>query len=68
MVLRERRWRVGVGFCVTLAIMISAPLLFDWQIYPRYLTLLSDRTVVLPQQWATPTLGTAINLLLGEPA
>lgn len=63
---RERRWRVGAGFVVTFAIMASAPLLLDPQIYPRYLALLSDPTVVLPQDWATPTLGTAISVLVGN--
>ena len=65
-VLRERRWHVGAGFAVAFAIMASAPLLLDHQIYARYLALLSDRTVVLPQDWATPTLGTAISVLVGN--
>jgi hypothetical protein len=63
---RERRWQVGAGFVVTFAIMAIAPLLLDQQIYARYLALLSDRTVVLPQDWATPTLGTAISVLVGN--
>jgi len=62
---RERRWQVGAGFAATFAVMASAPLFLDHQIYARYLALLSDRTVVLPQDWATPTLGTAVSVLFG---
>jgi hypothetical protein len=65
-VVRERKWQVGFGFAITFAIMASIPLLLDNQIYARYLTLLSDRTVVSPPQWATPTLGTAFNVLIGN--
>lgn len=64
-VLRERQWRLAAGFCLTLALLAGAPLLFDGQIYGRYLALLNDGSVVQPQQWATPTLGTAVNVRLG---
>lgn len=64
-VLHERQWRLAAGFGLTLALMAGAPLIFDGQIYARYLALLADGTVIQPQQWATPTLGNAVNLLLG---
>ena len=64
-VLHERKWRLAAGFSLTLALMAGAPLVFDGQIYPKYFALLADRSVIQAQEWATPTLGTAVNLLLG---
>jgi len=67
-VVREHKWRVAIGFILTFVVMAGLPFLFDSQIYGRYVTLLSDRTVTLPQDWATPTIGTTVNALVGNQA
>lgn len=64
-VVRQRQWRVAAGFFLMFAIMAGLPLLFDSQIYGRYLALLADRTVTSPRDWATPTIGTALSALVG---
>ena len=63
---RERKWQIAGGFLAVFALMAGVPLLFDGQVYARYLTLMSDRTVVQPLDWATPTIGTAVNALFGS--
>jgi hypothetical protein len=64
-VLWERQWRLGAGFVSIFAIMVIAPTLWDRQIYATYLSVISDRRVVLPIDWANPTIGTAANVFLG---
>lgn len=62
---RERNWRFGAGLLLTFATMAALPLIFDGQVYARYLALMADTSVVQAQQWATPTLGMVANVLHG---
>jgi len=64
-VLRERQWRLAAGFVSMFAIMVIAPTLWDRQIYATYVSVMSDRAVILPTDWANPTIGTAVNVLFG---
>lgn len=62
---RQRRWQVAAGFLTVFAVMAVLPLLLDGEIYVRYFWLMSEREVVLPMDWLNPTIGMAINRLLG---
>ena len=64
-VVRERQWRLGAGFLSIFGLMVILPTLWDRQIYGTYMSVMSDRTVVLATDWANPTIGTAVNVFFG---
>jgi hypothetical protein len=62
-IIRERQWRVLMGMIVSMSILITIPHLFNLKVLSQYVT-----TVVAtggPSNWATPTLGGYLRLLVG---
>jgi hypothetical protein len=49
-------------------LLALTPLWWNPAIYSQYVELLSSHAVVQPIEWATPTLGTALGVLLGNPS
>jgi len=66
-VLREKIWRLALGTAIAIVLLVLIPLWWNAAIYTRYAELLSSHAVVQPTEWATPTLGTALGVLLGDP-
>ncbi|HEX7233249.1 MAG TPA: hypothetical protein VF452_22905, partial [Candidatus Binatia bacterium] len=66
-VLREKIWRLALGSGVAVLLLVLAPLWWNAAIYAEYVKLLSSHAVVQPTEWATPTLGIALGVLLGDP-
>ena len=66
-VLREKSWRLGLGAGVAELLLMLTPLCWNAAIYTQYAELLSSHAVVQPAEWATPTLGTAMGVLLSDP-
>ena len=67
-VLKEKLWRLALGAAVAGLLLVLMPLGWNSAIYSRYAELLRSHAVVQPTQWATPTLGTALGVLLGNPS
>jgi hypothetical protein len=65
-VLRERQWQLGAGFVSLFGVMVILPTLWDPQIYLSYINVMSDRRVILPIDWANPTVGMAVSALFGN--
>jgi len=65
--LHEYCWRLALGAVVATLAMAVMPLWWNPATYVQYAQLLSSRDVVNPIEWATPTLGTALGLLFGNP-
>jgi Glycosyltransferase family 87 len=66
-VVREKIWRLALGATVAVSLLVLTPLWWNAAIYTRYAELLSSHAVVQPSEWATPTLGTALGVLLSDP-
>ncbi|HEY1235825.1 MAG TPA: glycosyltransferase family 87 protein [Candidatus Binatia bacterium] len=66
-VLREKIWRLALGAGIAILLLVLTPLWWNAAIYTQYAELLSSHAVVQPTEWATPTLGTALGVLLGDP-
>ncbi|MGN6734631.1 MAG: glycosyltransferase family 87 protein [Candidatus Binatia bacterium] len=67
-VLKEKLWRLALGAAVAGLLLVLMPLGWNSAIYTEYVELLSSHAVVQPIEWATPTLGTALGVLLGNPS
>jgi hypothetical protein len=67
-VLREKLWRLALGAAIAGLLLVLMPLGWNSAIYTEYVELLSSHAVVQPIEWATPTLGTALGVLLGNPS
>jgi hypothetical protein len=64
---KNSKWRLLVGFMLAGLSVASLPLLLDRQIYLQYSELLATGVVIRPLDWATPSLGTALAVLLAIP-
>jgi len=62
---RDRKWQLVAGFTLAFMFLAAVPVFIDGQIYTRYLNFMFDRTVILPTDWVNPTIGMAVNELLG---
>lgn len=67
-VVREYRWRLALAAAAAGLLLALTPLWWNPAIYSQYVELLSSHAVVQPTEWATPTLGTALGVLLGNPS
>ena len=65
-VIKENVWQLALGAAVAGLLLVLTPLWWNPGIYTQYAELLSSHSVVQPNQWATPTLGTALGVLLGN--
>lgn len=66
-VLQEHRWRMALGSLLAGLIITVIPLFWNSAIYLDYVQLLRSGGGVHPTEWATPTLGTALGAVLGDP-
>jgi hypothetical protein len=66
--IKENVWQLALGAALAGLLLVLTPLWWNPGIYIQYAELLSSRAVVQPNQWATPTLGTALGVLLGNPS
>ena len=67
-VVKEYRWRLALAAAAAGLLLALTPLWWNPAIYSQYVELLSSHAVVQPIEWATPTLGTALGVLLGNPS
>jgi hypothetical protein len=61
---KERQWKFFLGLVVSGVIVMSVPLLFNMEIYSRYVELIETAGVLRPLVWATPSLGTVLGEFL----
>jgi MFS family permease len=64
-IIKQRRWRALIGMAVGVGAALVLPLVWNREIYFQYLQMYSAPGIVRPQDWATPSLGTALGALIG---
>lgn len=65
-VVKEHGWQLAVGAALAGLLLVLMPLSWNPAIYTNYAELFSSHAVVQPNEWATPTLGTALGVLSGN--
>lgn len=64
-ILKERLWKAVFGMAAGAAVAVVFPLLLNREIYSQYLQMYSSVGIVRPQEWSTPSLGTALGAVFG---
>ena len=61
---KERQWQTLLGLAAGAAVMAGLPLYLNRDIYFAYAALFAGGGIVLPMEWATPSLGNILGQLL----